>query len=83
VKRFKLFSVKGKNSTGTARNLYLFSRDRPDGVMVSILATGPKICGYGFFKGDKNPHHTFLRMGSKAGGPMSLDFTACKNHLQV
>jgi hypothetical protein len=23
------------------------------------------------FKCNKNPHHTFLRMGSKAGGPMS------------
>jgi hypothetical protein len=23
------------------------------------------------FKGNKNPHHIFLRMGSKAGGPMS------------
>jgi hypothetical protein len=24
-----------------------------------------------YFKGDKNPQHTFLRMGSKAAGPMS------------
>jgi hypothetical protein len=23
------------------------------------------------FKGDKSPQHTFLRMGSKVGGPMS------------
>jgi hypothetical protein len=30
------------------------------------------------FKGDRNPQHTFLQMGSKAGGPMSEDFTACQ-----
>jgi hypothetical protein len=44
------------------------------GVVVSVLATGPK--GRGFklgrriFKGDKYRQHTFRRMGSKAGGPM-------------
>jgi hypothetical protein len=39
---------------------------------VIVLATGPE--GHGFkpertmyFKGDKNPQHIFLRMGSKAG----------------
>jgi hypothetical protein len=43
--------------------------------VVSMLATGPK--GRGLnpaeamdFKDDKNPRHTFLRMGSKAGGPL-------------
>jgi hypothetical protein len=47
------------------------------GVVVSMFATGPKGRGFepgqgdGFFKSDKNPQHTFLRMGSKAGGPMS------------
>jgi hypothetical protein len=50
---------------------------RLGGVVVSVLATGTKGCGFvlgqedGFLKGDKNPQHTFLRMGSKAGGPMS------------
>jgi hypothetical protein len=50
---------------------------RLGGVVVSVLATGPKgrvfklSRGDGFFKGDENPQHTFLRMGSKAGGPMS------------
>jgi hypothetical protein len=44
------------------------------GVVVSVLATGPK--GRGFakaidFKGDKNPQQTFLPMGSKAADPMS------------
>jgi hypothetical protein len=45
--------------------------------VVSVLATEPKGCGFepgqgdGFFKGDKKPQRTFLRMGSKAGGPMS------------
>jgi hypothetical protein len=39
------------------------------GVVVSVLATGPKLCGFetdqgdGFFKGDKNPQHTFLSDG--------------------
>jgi hypothetical protein len=39
------------------------------GVVVSVLATGPKVCvleagqGDGFFKGDKNPQHTFLSDG--------------------
>jgi hypothetical protein len=50
---------------------------RLGGVVVSVLATGPKVRrfkparGDGLFKGDKNPQHTFLRRGSKAGGPMS------------
>jgi hypothetical protein len=39
------------------------------GVVVNVLATGPKGCGFepsqrdGFFKGDKNPQHTFLLNG--------------------
>jgi hypothetical protein len=50
---------------------------RLGGVVVSVLTTGPKGRGFEpgegdrFFKGDKNPQHTFLRTGSKAGGPMS------------
>jgi hypothetical protein len=45
--------------------------------VVSVLATGPKGHGLkpgrgdGLFKGNKNPQHTFLRMGSKVRGPMS------------
>jgi hypothetical protein len=44
-------------------------------VVVSVLATGPKVRGFkpgggnGFF--DKYPHHTFLRMGSNVRGPKS------------
>jgi hypothetical protein len=47
------------------------------GLVVSVLATGPKVCGFDpnrsrwIFKGDKNPEHNFLRRGSKAVGPMS------------
>jgi hypothetical protein len=48
------------------------------GLVVSVLATGPKVRGFDpgrgrwiFFKGDKNPEHHFLRRGSKAVGPMS------------
>jgi hypothetical protein len=39
------------------------------GVVVSVLATGPKGCGFKtrprqwIYKGDKNPHHTFLSDG--------------------
>jgi hypothetical protein len=47
------------------------------GLMVSVLATGPKVRGFDpdrgrwIFKGDKNPEHNFLRKGSKAVGLMS------------
>jgi hypothetical protein len=47
------------------------------GLVVSVLATGPKVRGFDpdrgrwIFKGDKNPEHHFLRRGSKAVGPMS------------
>jgi hypothetical protein len=48
------------------------------GVMVTVLlAIGPKVRGLksgqgsGFFKGDTNSKHVFLRMGSKAASPMS------------
>jgi hypothetical protein len=51
-------------------------KNRLGGVVVSVLATGPQ--GRGFepgqgdhFKGRKNPQHTYLRMGRKAGGPTS------------
>jgi hypothetical protein len=50
---------------------------RLGGVVVSVLVTGPKGRGFkpsrgdGYFKGDKNPQLNFLRMGSKAEGPMS------------
>jgi hypothetical protein len=40
------------------------------GLVVSVLATGPKVRGFDpnrwIFKGDKNPEHHFLRRGSKA-----------------
>jgi hypothetical protein len=42
---------------------------RLGGVVVSVLATGPKGCGFKtrarrwIFKGDKNPQHTFLSDG--------------------
>jgi hypothetical protein len=44
------------------------------GLVVSVLATGPKVRGIDpdrgrwIFKGDKNPEHHFLRRGSKAVG---------------
>jgi hypothetical protein len=47
------------------------------GLVVSVLATGPKVRGFDpdrgrwIFKSDKNPEHHFLRRGSKAGGSMS------------
>jgi hypothetical protein len=45
--------------------------------MVSVLASGPKFRGLKpgqgrwNVKGDKNPWHDFLRIGSKGVGPMS------------
>jgi hypothetical protein len=50
------------------------------GVVVSVLATGPKVRGFDpdrgrwIFKGDKNPYHNFLRKPSVA----CRRFTACK-----
>jgi hypothetical protein len=47
------------------------------GLVVIVLVFGPKVRGLKpgrvlfIFKGDKNPQHTFLRMESKAVGPMS------------
>jgi hypothetical protein len=47
------------------------------GPVVSVFATGPKVCGFNpgrgrwIFKGDKNPEHNFLRRGRKAVGHMS------------
>jgi hypothetical protein len=52
-------------------------KGRLGGVVVSVLVIGPEGRsfesgkGVGFFKGDKNPQHTFLRMGSKPRGSMS------------
>jgi hypothetical protein len=49
---------------------------RLGGVVVSVLAAGTKGRGLkpgrgdGFFKGDKNPQHAFLRMESTVGSPM-------------
>jgi hypothetical protein len=48
---------------------YKFSVSRLSGVVVSVLATGPKGCRFKtrprrwIFKGDKNPQHTFLSDG--------------------
>jgi hypothetical protein len=47
------------------------------GLVVSVLATGPKVRrfdpdrGRWIFKGNKNPEHNFLRRGSKAVSPTS------------
>jgi hypothetical protein len=45
------------------------------GLVVSVLATGPKVRGFDPDRGRwifyKNPEHHFLRRGSKAVGPMS------------
>jgi hypothetical protein len=47
------------------------------GLGVSVLASGTQVRGFKpsrsrrIFKGGKNPHHAFLRKGSKAVRPMS------------
>jgi hypothetical protein len=59
-----------------AGNFYQQGRRQGD-VVVSAIATGPKGRAFergqvdGVSKDDKNPQHSFLRMGSKGGGPMS------------
>jgi hypothetical protein len=53
--------------------VYLLSNVDLGGLVVSVLATGPKVRGFDperggwIFKGDKNPEHHFLRRGSKVG----------------
>jgi protoporphyrinogen oxidase len=46
--------------------------------VVNVFATGPGIAGLkpakAMDKNNKNLQHTFLQMGSKTGGPMSLSF---------
>jgi hypothetical protein len=48
-----------------------------------VLASGHKGRGFEPGRGDENSQHTFLRMGSKAAGPMSYDSTACQRSLEV
>jgi hypothetical protein len=54
------------------------------GVIVIVLAIGPKVRGFKpgrarwIFKGGKSPQHTFLRKGSEAVGPMSNSFRYVK-----
>jgi hypothetical protein len=54
----------------------MFAKVDLGGLMVSVLATGPKVRGFDpdrgrwIFKGDKNPNHHFLQRGSKAVGPI-------------
>jgi hypothetical protein len=64
-----------KSNTNSAS--YLPHKVALSGLVVSVLATGPKVRGFHpdrgrwILKGDKNPEHHFLRRGSKAVGPMS------------
>jgi hypothetical protein len=56
--------------------------------MVSVLAIGPKVRRLNPAEAmdlmdNKNTEHDFLRRGNKVLGPMSFDFTSCKNHLQI
>jgi hypothetical protein len=59
------------------QNLPTRSKCRFGGVVVSVLATGPKGCefepgqGDGFLRAIKISSTPSFRMGSKAGGPMS------------
>jgi hypothetical protein len=53
-------------------------------VMISVLAIGPKTRNFRpgrerwVIWGDKNPHHAFLRKGSKAFGSMKKDISKAK-----
>jgi hypothetical protein len=61
--------------------IYIYIYVALGGLVVSVLATGPKLRGFDpdrgrwIFKGDKIPEHHFLRRGSKAVDPMSLIFS--------
>ena len=56
---------------------YIYYKSGFGGLGVACWPLEPKFAGsnpaeaVGFFKGEKNPQHAFLRRGSKAVGPMS------------
>jgi hypothetical protein len=52
-------------------DLYILLYVALGGLVVSVLATGPKVRGFDPDRGDKHPEHNFLRRESKAVGPMS------------
>jgi len=67
---------------GSTRHLFFISISYDTssgfgGLGVACWPLVPKFAGsnpaeaVGFFKGEKNPQHAFLRRGSKAVGPMS------------
>jgi hypothetical protein len=55
--------------------------------VVSVIASGPRGRrfkpgrGDTFFKGDKNPQHTFFRVGSKTGGTIIRFYCLLKRSL--
>jgi hypothetical protein len=56
-------------SRGSSKYYLRIQSGRLGGVVISVLATGPKGCGFitrprrWIFKGDKNPQHIFLSDG--------------------
>jgi hypothetical protein len=90
-----LYTVPQKNSFDTHLRIIFFHtyvsilhEDVLGGVMISVLAIGPKVRGFNpgrgqwIFNGDKNPQHAFRRIGSKVVGPISFSFTACLRSLR-
>jgi hypothetical protein len=64
-------------------------RSRLGGVVVSVLATGSKVCWFepgqrdGFLRAIKIRSTPSSRMGNKAGWAHVVRFTACKKTLEV
>jgi hypothetical protein len=68
-----MFQHTQKLHTQSVYTFVISKISRLGGVMVSVLATGPKVRGLTpgqeIVKGYKNPQHAFLQRGSKAQGP--------------
>jgi hypothetical protein len=71
VKQYTFYDHKNEEiKCGTLRG----HLDGFGGLVVSILATGTRVCGFkgfGFFGHPENPQYAFLRRGSKIICPMS------------
>jgi hypothetical protein len=82
-KIFNMSENSGYN-THTERDKYKHDLSCLGGVTVNVT-NRPKVRRFKPSRGDVflGAIKIFLRRASKAGGPMSKDFTACKNHLQV
>jgi hypothetical protein len=85
---FNHFGISNK-SVRCAKEItkYRSLKSHLSGIVVSVLATGPKVCGFALGQGDgflrvkKIRSTPSSQMGSKAGRSHVIRFTACKRTL--